>query len=51
MDYYERVSLSDALKRETYKENQYIIKENDSGTWFYMVIEGEVSYNLVEIFI
>lgn len=41
MDYYERVSLSDALKKVSFKKGDYIIKEGEMGDCFYFVINGE----------
>ena len=41
MDYYERVSLSDALKKIKYKKDEFIIKEGDPGDCFYFVLEGK----------
>ena len=41
MDSYERSKLSDAFKEENFKEGEYIIKEGEEGTKFYMIEEGE----------
>ncbi len=41
MDPYERFQIADALKQETYKKDDLIIKEGNMGDKFYMVIEGE----------
>lgn len=40
MDAYERSKLADAMKVETYKKGDYIIKQGESGNVFYFIEEG-----------
>ena len=40
MDVYERSKLADALKVESYKKGDYIIKQGESGNVFYFIEEG-----------
>jgi cAMP-dependent protein kinase regulator len=40
MDYYERVSLCDAVRRVKFNIDDYIIKEGEEGDAFYFVIAG-----------
>merc|ERR1712159_109374 len=41
MDAYSRSQVSDALKTETFKDGEQLIKENEEGNKFYLVEEGE----------
>ena len=41
MDSYERSKLSDAFKEESYQPGEFIIKEGEEGTKFFMIEEGE----------
>jgi cAMP-dependent protein kinase regulator len=41
MDHYERSKLADAIKEQTFKPNDHIIREGEEGNVFYMIIEGE----------
>jgi cAMP-dependent protein kinase regulator len=41
MDFYERVTLSDALKKVSFKKNEFIINEGEPGDSFYFVVEGK----------
>ena len=41
MDPYERSSIADALVQETFKKNDIIIKEGETGDKFFLIIEGE----------
>ena len=41
MDTYERSKLADAFKEEQYKKGDYIIKEGEEGTVFYIIESGE----------
>jgi len=41
MGYYDRISLSDALKKVRFTKDQYVIKEGEPGDAFYFVFEGE----------
>ena len=41
MDPYERSKLSDALKEEKFKKDDYLIREGEFGNKFYIIIEGE----------
>ncbi len=42
MEPYERTKLADAFKEESYKPGDYIIREGEEGSVFYLVQEGEV---------
>lgn len=41
VDQYELMQISDAIKTAVYKEDDYIIKENELGDVFYILEEGE----------
>ena len=41
MDSYEKSKLSDAFKEETYKKGQFVIKEGEEGSVFYIIEYGE----------
>lgn len=41
MDHYERVSLSDAVRKVKFQKGDYIIREGDPGDAFYFVMEGK----------
>lgn len=40
MDHYELVTLSDALKKEKFSKNEFVINEGEIGDCFYFVVEG-----------
>jgi len=41
MDSYERNKIADALKTETFRDGEYIVKQGDPGDKFYLLEEGE----------
>lgn len=41
LDPYERSKLSDALITKNFKKDDYIIKEGEEGSDFYLIMEGE----------
>ena len=41
MDHYERSKLADAIKEETFKPGDAVIKQGENGNVFYMILEGE----------
>lgn len=41
MDEYERSKLADAIKEEWYKPDDFVIREGEEGTTFYLVMSGE----------
>ncbi len=42
MDNYERNQIADALRREQFKQGEYIVREGDIGDCFYFLEDGEV---------
>jgi len=40
MDPYERSKLGDAVKEHNYMKDDYIIKEGEDGSTFYLIQEG-----------
>ena len=40
MDPYERSKLGDAVREHTFKKNDYIIREGEEGSVFYLISEG-----------
>lgn len=42
MEPYERTKLADAFKEENYKAGDFIIREGEEGSVFYLVEEGEL---------
>lgn len=40
MNAYDRTKVADALRTETYKDGEYIVREGEAGDTFYMVEEG-----------
>jgi cAMP-dependent protein kinase regulator len=41
MDHYERSKLADAIKEVTYNEGDYVIKQGEEGTKFFVIVEGD----------
>lgn len=41
MEPYERSKLGDAIKEENYQEGDFVIREGDEGSCFYMIMKGE----------
>ncbi len=41
MEPYERVKLSDAIKEEHFKTDEFVIREGDEGNTFYLVMKGD----------
>jgi len=49
MDPYERSKLSDAIREERYKKDDFIIREGEAGDKFYLISEGEaIATKLIE---
>jgi CRP-like cAMP-binding protein len=42
LDRYERLKVADALTAESFKDGEVIIKQNDEGDKFYLILEGQV---------
>jgi cAMP-dependent protein kinase regulator len=40
MDPYERSKLGDAVEEQTYKKDEFIIKEGEDGSIFYLILDG-----------
>lgn len=41
MDAYERQTVADAFVKHFFKKDDYVIKENEEGSEFYFIVEGE----------
>ena len=40
---WERLTIADALKQETFRPGEQVVKQGESGADFYLIISGEAS--------